>query len=195
MKRSIKSLLAALVVSSYLVAPVLANPSDEGLAAYDRKDYATAIRLWRPLAKKGNATLQVILATLYAQGKGAPQDYEEAIVWYRLAAEQGDPAGQHGLAGAYHSGNGVRKDVAKAVEWCRKSAEQNYALSQVSMGTFYARGLGVPKNDTIAYMWYNLAASKGAKNAAKYRNLAAERMTPAQIAEAQRLAREWKPKK
>ncbi len=58
----------------------------------------------------------------------------------------------------------------------------------------YRKGEGVPKDYVQAHMWYTLAAAQGDKDAGEFRDLLAEKMTPAQIAEAQRLAREWKPK-
>jgi len=58
----------------------------------------------------------------------------------------------------------------------------------------YLLGYGVPKDTVLMYMWFNLAAANGNKDTAKVRDLATKTMTPAQIAEAQRLSREWKPK-
>ncbi len=123
MKHSIKSLLATLVVSLSLAAPVLAGPFEDGLAAYKRKDYETALRLWRPLAEQGEVVAQAHLSAMYYQGKGVPQDY------------------------------------------------------------------------VLAHKWINLAAAQGHKAARKLRDGLSRDMTPAQISEAQRLAREWKPKK
>ena len=74
MKRSIKSLLAALVLSLSLVAPVLAGPFEDGSAAYNSRDYATALRLWRPLAEQGDADAQNNLAVMYSKGATAPPD-------------------------------------------------------------------------------------------------------------------------
>jgi TPR repeat protein len=57
----------------------------------------------------------------------------------------------------------------------------------------YGTGQGVPQDYVKAHMWFNLAAAGGHKNAVKARDMTAARMTAAQIAEAQKLAREWKP--
>jgi uncharacterized protein len=57
----------------------------------------------------------------------------------------------------------------------------------------YAQGHGVPQDDVLAHMWFNLAAAIGEKSAVTDRDKAAAQMTPAQVAEAQKLAREWKP--
>jgi hypothetical protein len=62
------------------------------------------------------------------------------------------------------------------------------------MGEMYRDGHGVPQDFILAHMWLNLATAQGNPEAEKMRDELAERMTPSQIAEAQRLAREWKPK-
>jgi TPR repeat protein len=68
------------------------------------------------------------------------------------------------------------------------------AQAQSNLGFMYAKGQGVPEDYVRAHMWFNLSAAHGNKVAAKNRDLLALSMTPAQKAEAQRLAREWKPK-
>ncbi len=145
-----------------LTAPAWAG-WDEGVAAYKRGDYATALREWRPLAKQGNAIAQSSLGFMYVKGLGVTQDYAEAMGWWRKAAEQG------------------------------------YAEAQFNLGLMYRNGPGVPRDYIQAYMWYNLAASRfppgeERDQAVKYRDIVAAKMTPAQIAEAEKLAREWKPK-
>jgi len=78
--------LATLILCASLALPAQAG-FDEGLAAYKRGDYATALKEWRPLAEAGDATAQFILGGMYAKGQGVPQDYGEAAKWYRKAAE------------------------------------------------------------------------------------------------------------
>ena len=53
----------------------------------------------------------------------------------------------------------------------------------------------MPQDYVRAHMWFNLSAAQGNQDAAKNRDNIAKRMTPAQIAEAQKLAREWQPKR
>lgn len=86
-----------------------------------------------------------------------------------------------------------RRDYTTAVRLNRPLAEQGDANAQYNLGVFYDNGLGVPQDKVRAYMWFNLSAAQGREGAAAFRDLIARRMTPAQIAEAQRLAREWKP--
>ena len=86
-----------------------------------------------------------------------------------------------------------RRDYATALRFIRPLAEQGDANAQYNLGVFYDNGLGVPQDKVRAYMWFNLSAAQGREGAAAFRDLIARRMTPAQIAEAQKLAREWKP--
>ena len=94
----------------------------------------------------------------------------------------------------YNNGQGVPQDYAETVKWYRLAAEQGHASAQNNLGLMYDNGEGVPQDYVQAHMWYNLAGAQGLEQAAKNRDNVAKRMTPAQIAEAQKLAREWKPK-
>ena len=89
---------------------------------------------------------------------------------------------------------GGAQDYQEAVRWYRLAAEQDHASGQFSLGAMYIAGHGVPKDYVLAHMWMNLAAAKGVKEAVNGRDLLEKNMTPAQLAEAQRLAREWKAK-
>ncbi len=182
-----------------LTAPTWAG-FDEGVAAYYRGDYATALREWRPLAEQGNADAQYNLGVMYNNGQGVPEDDAEAVKWFRKAAEQGYAEAQSNLGAMYGKGQGVPQDYAKALRWYRKAAEQGYAIAQGNLGFMYEMGQGVPLDYAQAHMWFGLAASRFPPGeyrdkAVKNRDFLAKRMTPAQIAEAQKLAREWRPKK
>ncbi len=87
-----------------------------------------------------------------------------------------------------------RGDYDTALKEWRPLAEQGFASAQNNLAKMYRRGEGVPKDDVLAHMWWSLAAAQGHEPARKYRDRLAARMTPAQLADAQRLAREWKPK-
>ena len=87
------------------------------------------------------------------------------------------------------------------MSWYRKAAEQGNAFAQLNLGFQYASGSGVAREYVPAYMWFNLAVLRFDASDREYRDKAMEerdqlaaKMTPAQIAEAQKLAREWKPK-
>ena len=111
---------------------------------------------------------------------------------YRLAAEQGDAEAQYRLALMYEQGEGVPENNKQAVKWYRLAAEQGYVEAQYELGVRYMDGNdGVIQDYVYAHMWYNLAASNGAEYAEKSRYEAAKEMTPADISEATRLAREF----
>ncbi len=127
-------------------------------------------------------------------------DYATAIRELRPLAEQGYTIAQFQLGVMYGKGQGVTQDYAEAVKWFRKAAEQGMAEAQINLGVMYGKGQGVPQDYAQAHMWYNLAVSRfppgeERDQAVKNRNLVTKKMTPAQISEAQKLAREWKPKK
>ena len=193
--QAMEAVLVALVVAVGLVGPVAAGPFEDGLAAAESGDYATALRLWRPLADQGNAGAQYNLGFMYDNGRGVPQDYAEAVRWYRLAAEQGNASAQYNLGILYDFGGGVPIDDQEAVKWYRRAANQGYVSAQAILGIMYEEGEGVPQDYVLSHMWSNLSAGLGYKPAARYRDNVAKKMTPAQIAEAQKLAREWKPKR
>ena len=86
------------------------------------------------------------------------------------------------------------QDDAEAVRLFRKDADQGDTDAQYNLGLIYTVGSGVPQDYVLAHVWLNLAASQGDKAATSLRELVAAKMTPAQIAEAQKLAGEWKPK-
>jgi hypothetical protein len=138
---------------------------------------------------------------MYDQGQGVPQDYAEAEKWYRKATEQGYASAQSNLGVMYEQGQGVPQDYAEAAKWYRKAAEQGNASAHGNLGAMYVKGQGVPQDYVLAHMWCTLATSrlpasrkKEREMAEKNREIAASLMTPSQIAEAQRMAREWKPK-
>jgi TPR repeat protein len=135
---------------------------------------------------------------MYLHGQGVPQDYAEAVRWFRKAAEQGLASAQSNLGAMYHEGQGVVQDYAEAIRWFREAAEQGDAAAQFNLGNMYHDGKGVPQDYVQAHMWVNLAASRSSgddqKKYATARDFLAGKMTAQQIAEAQRLARDWTPK-
>jgi TPR repeat protein len=189
-----RATLTALLMLAALGRAAVAGPFEDANAALQREDYATAYRLFRSLADSGNVFAQGIIGIMYAKGQGVPQNDAEAVKWYRLAADQGNAAAQLSLASMYSKGRGVPQSDAEAVTWYRRAADQGEAWAQTNLGAMYARGQGVPRDYVTAYMWFDLSAAQGDQVAVSDRDAAARRMTPEQIAEAQKLAREWKPK-
>jgi TPR repeat protein len=152
-----------------------------------------AVHWYRKAAKQGFAKAQYNLGFKYDNGEGVPQNYKLAVHWYRKAAEQSMAWAQHNLGVMYDKGEGVPRNQRLAVHWYRKAAKQGLAEAQYNLGLMYQSGQGVLQDYVQAHKWFNLAATKRVKYRAN-RDRLAKRMTPFQIAEAQRLAREWKPK-
>jgi len=174
-----------------------ADELSDAVVRYKAGDWADALKVLRPLAEQGNSEAQRQLGKAYQRGQGVPQDYSTAVTWYRKAAEQGNADSQVNLGVVYALGQGVPQDYSTAVAWFRKAAEQGNSGAQSNLGLAYQLGKGVPQDLVRAYMWWNLAASgpdnDDREKIAKNRDVVAAMMTPAQIAEAQALSRDWTP--
>ena len=158
------------------------------------KDYAEALKWSRLAALQGHEYAQEILGDMYNDGRGVPKDYAEAAKWYREAAEQGLSSAQVALGDMYERGDGVPRNDAAAVKWFRKAAEQYNIEAMNNLGRMVGKGQGVPQDYVEAYKWLDIAASYTKQdNFVRDRDIFAQLMTPTQIAEAQRLAREWGP--
>ncbi len=121
--------------------------------------------------------------------------YEAAFKELKPLAEQGDEVAQNNLGFMYIKGEGVPKDYTEAIKWFKKAAEQGDAVAQVQLGLIYVLDRGIPSDYVMAYMWLNLAAVQGQETASELKNRIEKLMLPEQIAEAQRLSREFKVKK
>ncbi len=158
------------------------------------KDEVEAVKWYRNAAEQNFAWAQFNLGSGYANGNGVAKDEVEAVKWYRKAAEQNSAPAQFTLGICYAKGDGVLKDFSEAVKWYRKAAEQGLAAAQFNLGNHYDRGDGVTKDYVEAHKWLNLASAQGAEDAKKNLSIIEKQMTRDQIAEAQRLAREFKPR-
>ena len=163
------------------------------------QDYKKAAQWYEQAAAQGNAGAQNNLGMLYHKGLGVPKDYTHARQWYEKAAAQGDASARNSLGLLYYAGLGVPKDYATARQWYERAAAQGHARALGNLAELYYAGLGVPQDNVRAYMWVDLAAAHltgdDQKQAAGNRDEVAHRMTPAQIAEAQRLAQQCQSRK
>jgi TPR repeat protein len=159
-----------------------------------QQDYSAAALWFRKAAEQGYALAQSNLGTLYRDGRGVAQDDTEAVMWFRKAADQGDALAEFLLGNQYENGKGVPQDYSEAMIWFGRAAVQAHPIAMLHLGVMYAEGRGVPQDYVCAHMWFSLAAAQGEQRAAKtLTEMAERRMTPAQINEAQKLARDWKP--
>ena len=123
-----------------------------------------------------------------ARAASAAGDYEAALAQLRPLAERGDAEAQTYIGAMYAAGEGVAQDYGEAARLLRLAAEQGFAKAQYNLGVMYATGQGVTQDMVRAYLWFDLAAALGDDNGRRYRDMAAWSLSPAQIAEAKRLA-------
>ena len=140
--------------------------------------------------------LEPVNAGLFEDGSNAWDrgDHTIAIGIFRQLADQGDPKAQNKLGTMYQHGWGVQQNYSDAVSWFRQAAERGDADAQSNLGFMFLYGRGVAQDYVSAHLWFNVAASAGKTSAVFARDLVAAKMTPAQVAEAQKRAREWDSK-
>lgn len=121
-------------------------------------------------------------------------DYAAVYNEFRPLAEHGNAAAQFNLGVMYANGQGVPQDHAEAARWFRMAAAQGYVNAQRNLGVMYTLGRGVPQDYVQGYLWSELSAAQGDRESAMLRDTLVKEMTDEQIAEAKKLARDWKPK-
>ncbi|MCC5976590.1 MAG: sel1 repeat family protein [Salinarimonas sp.] len=181
------------------------------------QEFAKAEHWWRQAAEQGNATGQYGLGLLYRMGDGVVQDYAEAARWFRKGALQDHLASMNSLGNLYARGLVTPPEGAEPTDWLQRAQEKrietaerrrasNYEsrsrgdsanaakgdfsaqFSIVRLATSYAEGKHwFPKDNVRAYKWFTIARMGPALK----RDELGERMSPEEIAEAERLAREW----
>ena len=129
----------ALVLALLVALPAAAQDFEQGMAAADIGDYATALEEWRPLAANGNARAQYNIGFMYEEGRGVPLDPVESAKWYRKAAEQGYAAAQRSLGLKYELGLGVPQDQVLAHMWYTVAAAGGDKFSAKARDDFAKR--------------------------------------------------------
>ena len=165
------------------------------LAAQQAKADQKPIEEVKAKAEAGDAKSQVELGRRYDKGEGVMKDRAEAAKWYRKAAEQNYAPAQYNLGLCYEHGNGVAANRVEAAKWYRKAAEQNYVDAQFNLGMCYEEADPGTEDWAEVYKWLSLAARQGHEGAKKFMTvLESKLMTPEQIAQGQKRAREFKPR-
>jgi len=181
------------------------------------RNEAEAVKWFRLAADQGLVAAQNNLADTYLLGLGVPQDFGEAFKWYRIAADQNSSYAENVIGIGYEHGLYVAQDDAEAFRWYRRAANRIYERPgdtwihspQYNIGAMYASGRGTAQDYVRALMWFTLAAAFGDTkppgplgiklvDTSKYtaleqRDRLMALMTSAQITEAERMAREWRP--
>jgi TPR repeat protein len=172
----------------FLSVGAAAEPYEDGMAAFARKDYPTALRYFQPLAEHGDVRAQSDLGTMYMGGWGVARDHVEAARWYRRAADHGFAPAERLLGVMYENGDGVQGDLGQALRWVRKAAAQGDHEAQWILSYMYRDNRFTSVDYVQAYKWRLLAGPNYSPD--ELHEIAAN-MTPAQIAEAEREASSW----
>jgi TPR repeat protein len=187
-----RSSIGSILVAAFLAFSAVAKADlQTGIDAYVSGNYQVALTEFTALAEKGNAEAQYILGIMYVEGKAVPLDYKVAMSWYRKAADQGHAGAQTSLGAMSARGLGVPMDYQTAMSWYLKAAEQGDPMAQNNLGFMYLNAQGVPADLVQAHMWFSLAAAAGNENAKVNKKQAEELMTPGEIENAEKLARNW----
>jgi uncharacterized protein len=162
-------LINLLVVGNVItIAPDAQAGHKEGVEAYRKGNYKTALSELTPLADEGDAEAQYYLALCYDNGRGAPRDFKAAAKWYLKSAEKQYPASEYGLGMMYFEGRGVQQDINAAVKWFQRSAEQGYGDAQYFLGFLHYKGKGVPQSYPLAAAWFRKAVLQGNEGSLYY---------------------------
>lgn len=157
---------ATRVVTSLLLTALIAAPCSahagltEGLAAYDRAEYATALKELAPLAAEGNVKAQYRLGRIFNLGQGVALDKKEAARWFHLAARQGLAEAQGALGYLCLVGDGVSQNSDLALEWTRKAAKQGDATAQFNLSVMHGEQFGIRKDPAESLKWLRKAADQ-----------------------------------
>lgn len=128
--RHLMLILPVVFLTLLLANPVLSADFQKATDAYNKGDFATAMKEWTPLAEQGNASAQHNVGVMYKDGEGVPQDYKAAAKWFTLAAEQGIAAAQSNLGVMYDTGNGTLQDYIRAHMWFNIASSQGYKIGR-----------------------------------------------------------------
>lgn len=142
-------------------------------------------------AQAGDSGAQFAVGYMFKFGYGVPKDIKKSIYWLMESAVQGDPRGQCELGGILLTKNSEYYDSEFGCNWLKQSAEQGYAKAQYMLACMYFIGDGVKQDNSSSYYWSFIAYSQGVNEALSSMEIAKRYMTPAQIAQAQQMARDW----
>ncbi len=122
-------------------------------AAFQKGDYVSALKMWRKLARGGDAVAQYNLGVLYRSGTGVEPSDSEAHRWFMKSAEKGTAAAEFEVGKAFETGQGAPRSLSLAVTWITRAAEQGFAPAQIDLGLKYLSGTGVDQNAERAAFW------------------------------------------
>ena len=170
--------------------------TDAALIAYERRDFKTAMGLFLPSARRGDARAQTWVGVKYLSGDGVKRNHAAALDWLRRAAGQNFGEAYYRLGLIYDYGDGLPVDKVRAAEHYAAAAERGHVDAQLTLSERHFFGVGVKYDLVRAYVWADIATRLARSGHQLYtaegnRETLAEMMPPGRIAEARRLAGQW----
>ena len=166
--------LACLLIATLTLGTLGAHAGDleDGIAAFEKHDFNTAVRLIEPLAEQGNIEAEYFMGTFYMYGHGVPMDPPQATVWFRRAyghwetqARAGNAQAMVEIATMLTSGLGVTRDDKAAADWLRKAGDLGNSEAWAELGGLYVEGAGVPRDMAEGERLLKKAAAAGGAGA------------------------------
>jgi TPR repeat protein len=173
----------------------MADDERKALKAYNDADYAAALRIFRPLADRGQILAEYLVGLMYANGQGVEQSFAETMKWHLKAANQGEAKAQFSVGVMYFKGLGTPTNHAEAFKWYRRAADQGDATAQFNLGAMYDKGEVVKRDPVTALMYYDLAAGRAIKGAISAKAQLMRSLSAAQVAAADKRVLAWRPKR
>lgn len=166
MRQSPKNILVypSMLLAIFMVLwthPAISSDFKTGQAAYENKDFATALKIWTPLANSGDAAAQLAISNMYTNAQGVPKDNVMAAKWLKLSAEKGNAEAQQELAFRYNIGMGLPKNLKMSLKWYKLAAEQGNPSAQFELGLAYLGGEYLEKDEKVGFKWFLQAAHQG----------------------------------
>lgn len=120
------TIIGGLLVAAQIwgLSGAFAGPWEDGMVAYNRGDYVPAIRLFRPLAEKGNPKAQSLLGVMYRKGQGVARNSVHAFIWFKRAAANGDAGARAELHEV--SQTMTRAEISEAEAMAQACEASNY---------------------------------------------------------------------
>jgi len=161
-----------------------------GIALFERGRFEDAAKALAPLAE-AKPEAQYVLGLMYHSLMVEPPEARAGLALLAAAGEAGYVPAQVELGRIYRDGEGVAQDFAEAMRWYEQAANSGDVGAQLFVADGYAYGMGVALDRVEAYKWYEIAIRYWGSLAERAREIVAEGMSPAEIAEAERRAGAW----
>jgi uncharacterized protein len=187
----IKQLFLTFFLLATTVTPVCADDFDDGVDAYKKGNYHTALEKFKQSVEQGVKLAFPYLGTMYEFGWGVEKNDREALKWHKRGVNWAYPESLRYVAMRYENGEGLPQDYKEAFNLYEFGAIIGDSFCEFKVGVMYSKGLGTTQDYVLAHKWFNVAGANDNEDARKQRDILQKIMTPAQIAKAQKLAREW----